>query len=261
MKKFLVILPLAMFAMSCGMSIPAGHRGVYFNFRTGTDLNRTMGEGFHFLAPWNSIYTYDVRLHEIRQSMKILAADQLNLKVDVSLQYRLIPDNVAKLHVKLGKDYERVALIPTLRNVVREMVTKYKSADVYTSREALQMDISKGFREKLKRYDFFVVENVLVRNIDFPSAIERAIERKMAEKQEFERMKYVLQKEQKEAQRKKIEAQGIADFQRIVTVGINENLLKWKAIEATLDLAKSKNAKVVVIGSSKNGLPVILGGQ
>lgn len=261
MKKFFWILPLLIFAMGCGKSIPAGHRGVYFNFRTGTDLNRTLGEGFHFLAPWNSIYVYDVRLHEIRQSMKILAADQLNLNVDVSLQYRLIPDKVAKLHVALGKDYERVALIPTLRNVVREMVTKYKSADVYTARDALQRDISKGFKEKLKKYNFFIVENVLVRNIDFPPTIEKAIERKMAEKQESERMQYVLQKEQKEAQRKKIEAKGIAAFQRIVTVGINENLLKWKAIEATLELAKSKNAKIVIIGSPKNGLPVILDGK
>ena len=145
--------------------------------------------------------------------------------------------------------------------MVREKITKYKSVNVYTEREALQREISKGFKEKLKQYNFFVVENVLVRNIDFPAAIERAIERKMAEKQEFERMKYVLQKEEKEAQRKKIEAQGIADFQRIVTEGINENLLKWKAIEATLELSKSKNAKVVVIGSPKNGLPIIMGGN
>ncbi len=262
MKKILLLLAMVvvMFAYTgCGTVVPSGHRGVYFNFMNGTDTSKSLGEGFHILAPWNSIYVYDIRLHEVKQRMKILAADQLNLSVDVSLQYRLVPDKVQVLHVQLGSNYEATALIPALRNVVREVVTSYKSTEAYLKRAEIQHKISQKFKEKLKKYDFFIIENVLVRNIDFPKVVEDAINKKLAEKQEAERMQFVLEKERKEAERKKIEAEGIAEFQRIVTQGINENLLRWKAIETTLKLAESKNAKIVIIGSGKDGLPIILG--
>ena len=263
-KLMMVILVLTLGitsigATGCGTSVPAGHRGVFFNFWSGLDTETTLGEGFHFKMPWNSIIVYDVRLRELKEGMNILAADQLNLRVEISLQYRLKGKSTAQLHQNLGPRFEKTVIIPTLRNVLREVITEYKSTAAYLRRQEIQERVATKFTEKIAKNDYFVLDNILIRNIDFPKIVEEAINRKLAMKQDAERMEFVLEKERKEADRKKIEAAGIADFQTIVAQGINENLLRWKAIEATLTLSESPNTKVVVVGSGKDGLPIILG--
>ena len=262
MMLILVVLILTLASLGttgCGTSVPAGHRGVFFNFWSGLDTTETLGEGFHFKMPWNSIIVYDIRLRELKEGMNILAADQLNLAVEISLQYRLKGNSVAHLHQNLGPRFEKTVIIPTLRNVLREVVTEYKSTAAYLRRQEIQDRVAEIFARKIAKNDYFILDNILIRNIDFPKIVEEAINRKLAMKQDAERMEFVLEKERKEAERKKIEAEGIADFQTIVAQGINENLLRWKAIEATLTLSESQNSKVVVIGSGKDGLPIILG--
>ena len=260
MAMFVLMLALTSFGTTgCGTSVPAGHRGVFFNFWSGLDTSTTLGEGFHFKMPWNSITVYDIRLRELKEGMNILAADQLNLAVEISLQYRLKGDGVALLHQNLGPRFEKTVIIPTLRNVLREVITGYKSTAAYLQRQEIQEKVAEKFSEKIAKNNYFILDNILIRNIDFPKIVEEAINRKLAMKQDAERIEFVLDKERKEADRKKIEAEGIADFHTIVAQGINENLLRWKAIEATLTLSESQNSKVVVIGSGKDGLPIILG--
>lgn len=259
--KIVAILIFLVFMLGltgCGRSVPAGAKGIYFNWRTGTDTTTSLAEGWHWLLPWNRIYLYDVRMKDNMEKLTVLTADQLNITADVSIRYRPLPAEVALLHTEVGPDFYKVLIAPTLRNLAREVIATYPSIEAYTKRQEIQIKIQEGVIKKLEGKHIFV-ELVMLRNMDFPKMVTDAIERKLSMKQEAEKMKFVLEKEKLEAERKRVEAKGIADFQRIVSQGINENLLRWKGIEATLSLAESANAKVVVIGSSRDGLPLILG--
>jgi prohibitin 1 len=259
--KVMGILLVLFFLVSlsgCGRSVPAGHKGVYFNWRSGTDVEQSLGEGWHWLLPWNRIIVYDVRMKDTMEKLSVLSSDQLNIQSDVSIRFRPDPSKVAELHQSVGADFYGVLIAPTLRNISREVIAKYESVEAYTKRQEIQAEIHNGVISKLEAKPI-LVEKVMLRNMDFPKVVTAAIEQKLAMKQEAEKMKYVLEKETLEAQRKGVEAKGIADFQRIVSQGINENLLRWKGIEATLKLAESDNSKVVVVGSGKDGLPLILG--
>ena len=259
--RFIALLLTVVFAstlMGCGTSVPPGCKGIYYNWRTGTDVEKTYNEGFEFVAPWNDLIVYDVRVTDQKEALKILCLDQLNLSMDMSVRYRPDPENIGLLHTKIGPDFYEKIIAPVLRNITRDTVAKYESMEAYLNRDSIESTIMESVVESLKDRPF-IIEAVMLRNIDFPKKVTDAIEAKLAMKQEAEKMKYVLQKEELEAQRKSVEAKGIADFQRIVSQGINENLLRWKGIEATMALAESPNSKVVVIGSGKDGLPLILG--
>ena len=254
----MVIILLFMMMSGCGRTVPSGAKGIYFNWRSGTDTEKTLNEGWNWLLPWNRIYLYDVRIKDNLEKLAVLSADQLNITTDLSVRYRPTAIEVGKLHQEVGPDYYAVLISPTLRNVTREVIATYQSIDAYMKRNEIQKKIEIKLIEKLQG-KHIIVEQVMLRNMDFPKSVTQAIERKLSMKQEAEKMKYVLEKEKLEAERKRVEAKGISDFQQIVSQGINENLLRWKGIEATLSLSESQNAKVVVIGSSKDGLPLILG--
>ncbi|MCB1154813.1 prohibitin family protein [bacterium] len=244
----------------CGKTVPAGARGVYFNWRTGTDVNQQLPEGWNWIAPWNRIYMYDVRIKDQIETLTMLTEDQLTISTDISIRYRPAPDEVAQLHQEVGHDYYNVLIRPALRNQARDVIASYPSIEAYTKRNDIQNRVFEGLTKVLEG-KHIVVEAIMMRSMDFPKQVTEAIERKLAMKQEAEKMKFVLEKESLEAERKRVEARGIADFQKIVSEGLNEDLLKWKGIEATLELAQSPNAKVVVIGQGKEGLPIILGGD
>ncbi|MCB9477789.1 MAG: prohibitin family protein [Deltaproteobacteria bacterium] len=244
----------------CGKTVPAGARGVYFNWRTGTDVNENLKEGWNWVAPWNRVYLYDVRVKDATETLTVLTEDQLTIKTDISVRYRPDPDQVAKLHQEVGPNYYEVLIGPAIRNQVRDVIAGFSSIDAYTKRNEIQKGIFDNLTTALDG-KHIVVEAIMLRAMDFPQQVTEAIERKLAMKQEAEKMKFVLEKESLEAERKRVEARGIADFQKIVSEGLNEDLLKWKGIEATLELAQSPNAKVVVIGQGKEGLPIILGGD
>jgi regulator of protease activity HflC (stomatin/prohibitin superfamily) len=150
---------------------------------------------------------------------------------------------------------------PSLRGEGRSIAGRYKPEELYSSkRDEIATEMRTAIRQKTTD-KFIHVDNIIIRNVDLPKRIEDAINEKLSAQQEAQRMEFVLQKEKQEAERKRIEAQGIADFQRIVSEGINQNLLRWKGIETTAELSKSPNAKVVIIGAGEEGLPLILGGQ
>ena len=179
--------------------------------------------------------------------------------IEVSVLYHLDPEKAADVYRSVGQEFVGVILEPQFRSITRGVTASYEAKALYTSeREALAQLISADLK-KLVEARGIVIESTPMRRLTLPAKITAAIEDKLSADQESQRMTFVLTKEKQEADRKRIEAQGIADFQRIVTDGISDKLLQWKGIEATQELAKSPNAKVVVIGNSKNGLPLILG--
>jgi len=251
-------LTLLAVASGCGRTVPSGFRGVYFNWRAGTDAENVLGEGFHFLLPWNRIYLYDTRVKDRMEKLKILTKDQLMISCDVSSRYHPEAKNVGMIHVEVGEDYYNQIIKPITRNVTRTLISEYTSIEAYLKRNEIQARIETDVKDKLKE-KYIIVEAVMLRNMDFPKVVTDAIEQKIAMQQEAEKMQFVLDKEKREAERKQIEAKGISEFQKIVSQGINNNLLRWKGIEATLKLAESSNSKIVVIGSGEDGMPLILG--
>jgi regulator of protease activity HflC (stomatin/prohibitin superfamily) len=250
-----------LFAVGCGKSIDSGYRGVYYNWRTGTDTKDVLGEGFHWLAPWNKIIEYDVRAKDRIEKLTVLSQDQLQIKIDVSIRYRLQPVTVGKLHASVGPQFYQMLIQPVLRNSTRDVVSRYSSIEAYRNRGKIQDEIGTAIEPALKKYAYFTVEAIMLRSMDFPEMVVKAIERKLSMKQEADRETFKLDKAKIEAKRKIVEATATAQAQAILKAELNDTLLMWRGIEATLKLAESPNTKVVVVGSGKGGMPLILGGM
>ena len=258
---FSVLVAVLGGSTGCGKTIDSGHRGVYYNWRAGTDTETVLGEGFHWLAPWNKIIPYDVRTKDRLEKLTTLSQDQLQINADASIRYSLTPSKVAKLHAKVGPDFYQMLIQPVLRNTTRDVITRYESIVAYRSRSKIEAEIEGGIKKALAKYDYFTVDRVMLRAMDFPKMVVDAIERKLAMKQEADREKFSLEKAKIVAQRRVVEAQATAKAQAILKAELNDVLLRWKGIEATLALAESANSKVIVVGGGKDGLPLILGGS
>ncbi len=256
----LVALTVLAAASSGCVRVDSGGAGVLWTITGGTQPE-VFGEGIHIVAPWNRMVVYDVRAQDRLEQMQMITSNGLNVGLEVSLRFRPVGTNVPKLHAEIGPAYYDRILKPVLRAVTRDVVGQYTPEDIYSlKREEVANKIHSSLAAAaLEKH--INVEAVLIRNIVLPDKLRQAIEGKLEEEQRALRMKFVLVRELQEAERKRIEAKGIADFQKIVSKGINAQLLQWKGIEATEALAKSENAKVVVIGSGKDGLPLILGGS
>ena len=198
---------------------------------------------------------------DLKEVMDVPSQEGLTVKLEVSALYHLDPEKAADVYRTVGTEYAEVILLPQFRSVTRGVTAQYEARALYTSeREKLADTIASDLR-KLVEPRGIAVEATPLRQLTLPPRLAAAIEEKLGADQESQRMQFVLAKERQEAERRRIEAQGIADFQRIVTTGINDQLLRWKGIEATLKIAESQNSKVVIVGAGKDGLPVILGNQ
>jgi len=239
--------------------IPAGNVGLVDIF--GTVGHDVLHPGIHLVNPLANIRIFSIQTRNITQDVTVPTKEGLNVKLTITVLYRLDPKHVRDVFVTVGKSYQDVVLIPQARSTLRDIVATHEAKALYTSgRAIIGSQVLRKLNEQLNNRGI-IVEDTLMKDIALPVNISRAIETKLAMEQESERMRFVLLKEKQEAERKSIEAQGIADFQRIVSTGINKDLLLWKGIEATSELAKSSNAKIVVVGNPKDGLPVILGGM
>jgi regulator of protease activity HflC (stomatin/prohibitin superfamily) len=261
-RNILILALLGTLLVGCGTNIPSGHHGVkYMRFRGGTQMGKIHGEGFKWHMPWNSIFVYKTQTDERREELHILSADGASIELEASIWFRPIVEKLDSLQITVGPNYYAVVVGPALRGEARSIVGRYKPDEIYsTKREIIASEILE-MASKVMTDKFVDVENVIIRNVVLPPKITEAINEKLAADQAQQRMEFVLLKETQEAERKRIEARGIADFQRIITQGLTKNLLLWKGIEATEKLAQSPNSKVVVIGSSESGLPLILGGE
>ncbi len=256
----LAVLSVLVIAGACSVTtIDTGHVGVLTLF--GKVTGERLGEGMHVINPLKSVTRFSLRTQEQKEVAEVPSSEGLLMHLEVSLLYRLDPQRATEVYQKLGVDYVEVVVAPNLRSVMRAVTAAHAANALYSeAREAVAQQMLVEMR-KLVQPRGIIIENVLLRDIKLPATLKAAIEAKQQADQDAQRMNFVLQKERQEAERKRIEAQGISDFQRIVTQGISPALLDWKGIEATMEIAKSPNAKVVVIGNTKNGLPVIFSGQ
>ena len=237
--------------------VNTGHVGVLTLF--GKVTGDTLGEGIHLINPLKTNNELSIQTQTIKESASVPSSEGLMMALDTSLIYHLNPDSAAHVFQTIGADYEDKVVENNLRSAIREATASHTANALYTGeREAVQNEIKKKITDELMPRGI-TVEDVLLRDIQLPPALKASIEAKQQAEQEALAMNFRLQKETQEAQRKRIEAAGVRDFQQIVAQGITPSLLEWKGIEATENLAKSANTKVVVIGNNKNGLPLILG--
>jgi regulator of protease activity HflC (stomatin/prohibitin superfamily) len=250
---FLLIILL----FSAVTKVGTGHVGVLTLF--GKVSGETLSEGIHVISPLKTNNELSIQTQTLKESASVPSSEGLMISLDTSLIYHLNPDHAADVFQKIGADYENVVVEPTLRSAIREASASHTANALYTGeREEVAKQIFDQVNAQLTPRGV-IVEKVLLRDIQLPATLKAAIEAKQQAEQESLAMSFRLQKETQEAQRKRIEAGGVRDFQQIVAQGISAQLLEWKGIEATENLAKSANTKVVVIGNNKNGLPLILG--
>jgi prohibitin 1 len=248
---------LVILLFSCITRVGTGHVGVLTLF--GKVTGETLGEGIHLINPLKTNNELSIQTQTLKESASVPSSEGLMMSLDTSLIYHLNPDRASEVFQKIGADYENVVVEPTLRSAIREATASHTANALYTGeREMVGKQIYDQVTAQLNQRGL-TVENVLLRDIQLPATLKAAIEAKQQAEQESLAMNFRLQKETQEAQRKRIEAAGVRDFQQIVAQGITPSLLEWKGIEATENLAKSPNSKVVVIGNNKNGLPLILG--
>lgn len=243
------------------ITINSGQAGVlYKTFGGGVVTDGPpLGEGFHVVAPWNRVHVYEVRRQEIFEKMNVLSSNGLDIKLDASAWFKPEYENLGKLHQQIGEGYVQRILLPTIRSAARSVVGRYTPEQLYSSkRDAIQAEIFEETK-KIVSEQFISLDEILVRDVTLPPTIKDAIERKLRQEQESLEYEFRLEKADKEAQKVRIEAQGKADANRILSASLNSLILQDKGIEATLQLAQSPNAKVVIIGSSKDGMPIILG--
>jgi regulator of protease activity HflC (stomatin/prohibitin superfamily) len=191
--------------------------------------------------------------------MEVLSREGLTIGLEVSVLYRLNPDSAARVYKTVaGGDYRTIILVPQFRSICRAVTASFQASALYsTERERLGLSIQEELAKTVSPRGV-TIENTPIRNVALPSQLTEAIEQKQRADQESQRMEFILTKEKQEADRKRIEAKGIADFQTIVAAGISDQLLRWKGIEATEKLANSTNTKVIIVGAGKDGLPIIL---
>jgi prohibitin 1 len=237
--------------------VDTGHVGVLTLF--GRVTGETLGEGIHLINPLKTNNEMSVQTQTIKESASVPSSEGLMMALDTSLIFHLNPDRAAEVFQKIGADYQDKVVENQLRSAIRESTASHTANALYTGeREIVAKQIQDRISEDLAKRGI-TVEAILLRDIQLPATLKASIEAKQQAEQEALAMNFRLQKETQEAQRKRIEAAGVRDFQQIVAQGITPSLLEWKGIEATENLAKSGNTKVVVIGNNKNGLPLILG--
>jgi len=234
---------------------------LFKKFGGGLDKETIYGQGFHIIAPWNTLHVYDVKIHETFEKMEVLSKNGLSIKIDLSFRYMPIQEKIGYLHDEIGRNYLERIIKPEIRSVTREVIGNYLPEELYsTKREAIEDEIEALTREKVEA-KYLTLDAILIRDVTLPLTLRNGIEKKLVQEQESLEYEFKIDKARKEAQRKEIEANGIAKFQQIVNRTITPQLLKWKGVEATQEIAKSSNAKVIVIGNGDGDLPIILGGQ
>ncbi len=235
--------------------IPAGHVGVVDSF--GEVSKQTLKPGINLVNPLAQVEKFSTRTKERKETLEAPSKEGLILTLDVSILHHLDPNKVKHVYQTIGANYEEVVLVPQFRSVVRKVTASYNAKALYTSQ---RQQMSQQIREELSQVVAprgIIVEDTPLRKLDLPQKIREAVEQKLLVEQQSQQMEFVLQKERQEAERKRIEARGIADSQQIISQGLTDKLLQLKQIEVTEKLAQSANAKIVVVGAGK-GSPVTI---
>lgn len=258
------VIILVIFLSKSTVTIDSGEVGVlYRTFGGGVVTDELpLGEGFHVVAPWNKVFVYNVRQQELlEREMSVLSSNGLEIKLDASVLYQPTAATVGFLHQTRGQDYLSSVIIPAVRSATRSVVGRYTPEQLYsTKRDAIQAEIYEETK-KIIEPQYIQLNDILVRDVTLPPTIKTAIESKLKQEQESLEYEFRLVTASKEAEKQIIEAKGKADANRILSASLNDQILQDKGIEATIKLSESPNSKVVIIGSGKSGMPIILGNQ
>ena len=257
-----IVVLLLIFGSQMFYVLKPGERGVVFKkFTGGLDKDDVLVPGFQIIAPWNDLIRYDVKEVKAEETMDVLDKGGLSINVDVTIIFNPFYDKIGYLHENIGINFVSVMVIPNVRSAVRAVTGRYTAEEIYsTKRGEVEAEIIESTRMALADKNI-EMKDLLIRSITLPEKIKAAIESKLQQQQEALAYKYRLEREESEADRMRIQAQGIADYNKIISQSLTSNILKQKGIDATLELANSANSKVVIIGSGKDGLPMILGGN
>ncbi|MBN2009494.1 prohibitin family protein [candidate division KSB1 bacterium] len=238
------------------ISIGSGEAGVLWQRFNGTVIDRYFDEGIHIISPLDKMYIYNIRNQEVKDSLDVLSVNGLTIHLYLSVRYHPHVDILPILHKEVGPDYVQVVVLPEIEAVVRTIIGQYKPEELYTAQKAIAEQLySESFKQVEERY--IALDDILIKRIRLPEKIKVAIESKLEQQQLAQEYEFRLLREQKEAMRKKVEADGIAVFSKC----LSDQVLKWHGIKATEELAKSPNSKIIVIGSGSKEMPIILGGQ
>ncbi len=254
------LLALIIFGSSAFVTLQPGERGVIFRkFTTGLDKENIYQPGFHIIAPWNDMHVYNVKEQKNEESMDVLDKSGLSVSVDISIRYNPTYNKIGYLHETFGKNYLNQLIIPEVRSTVRRVAGRYTAEEIYsTKRKDVEDAIIHETRTVLDKNNI-QMKALLIRSINLPTQIKKAIEDKLQKEQEALAYRYKLDREKSEAERKRIAAEGEAIANKIINNSLTTNLLRMRGIEATVKLSESENTKVIIIGSGKDGLPLILG--
>ena len=260
------------------VTVPSGHVGVLWKrFGGGTvlDPRQIRDEGLHLIWPWNELFLYDLRLQSVTETYNAISSDGVSLTSTMNIRFRLQRAAAPVIHQALGPNYPQLLVRPGIGSLTREVMAQYTAEQVYsTARQEIQDKIRSLAQDRLSEKmmeregdepyrvslsDTVILYDTLVYGIELPVLVVNAINRKIEQYYISEEYKFRVERERRESERKKIEAEGLREFQQIVSQGISDSYLRWRGIEATLQLSQSTNSKVVIIGSAKDGLPLILG--
>jgi len=255
---------------SCVKQIDAGEVGVKKLF--GSIQSEVLQSGLHFINPLLDIKTIDIKtqnytmsgIHDEGQkagddAIKVLTSDGLEVTIDLTVLFRVVSGEAPRLLKETGEDFTDKIVRPITRTKIRDNAVYYQAVDLFGSkRDEFQQRIYKSIEDDFKKRGL-LLEQLLVRNITLPNSVKASIESKINAEQDAKKMEFVLQKEKQEAERKRVEAQGIADYQRIINTGLTDQQLQYEQIKAMKELALSANAKVIVMG--KGGAPIIIDGK
>lgn len=257
---FILILVFIIILFRSAVTIDSGHAGViYRKFSGGVDTETTYGEGFHIIAPWNTMIEYEVRQQEVLEKMTVLSNNGLDIILEATIWFQPSYEQLGLLHQKRGLEYIDRVIKPAVRSATRSVVGRYAPEQIYSSkRDAIQSEIQVETKKILDN-QFVQLNDVLIRDVTLPPTIKGAIERKLKQEQEALEYEFRIEKAKQEAERQRIDAEGKARANRILSQSLTDKILKEKGIEATKELSKSPNSKVIVVGGGKGGLPIILG--
>lgn len=257
---FIIILLIILISKSA-VTIGSGEAGVlYRTFGNGVVTDEPpLNEGFHIVAPWNKVFVYEVRQQEVFEKMKVLSSNGLDIQLDASAWFQPDYADLGKLHQEKSEQYKERILLPAIRSAARSVVGRYTPEQLYSSkRDAIQVEIFEETKN-IVQDQYIQLNEILIRDVTLPPTIKEAIERKLKQEQESLEYEFRLVTAAKEAEKVRIEAQGKADANKILSASLTDKILQDKGIDATLKMAESPNSKVVVIGSGGDGLPLILG--
>ena len=241
------------------VTIKPGERAIIFRkFTSGLDKEKIFQPGFHFIAPWNDFFVYEVKEQKVEESMDILDKNGLSMNIEITVRFNPNYQQIGYLHEEFGKSYVDRLVIPEVRSSARKVMGRYEAEEIYsTKRNEVESTIIEETKEVLASNNV-EVKALLIRSIRLPEKIRQAIDDKLKQEQEAAAYRYRLEKEESEAERKRIAAEGESKANKIINNSLTPSLLKMRGIEATIELSKSNNSKVIVIGGPENGMPLIL---